>query len=151
MEQTQLQPTETTAPDIVSDHYDTYKEVQLDILQTETRKTRNAIFIVAAILFGSDLLALLMANAASGSNLLYILVVPMLFVAIGFFALKQPLVAILAAILLYISLWAFTVYTYGGAQILSGLIVKAIAVTLLLIGLNNAREAEKARKNLKSA
>lgn len=147
----QVQPTETTATDIVSEHYDTYKEVQQDILETETRKTRNAILIVAALLFGSDLLALLMANAVSGTNLLYILIVPVIFATIGIFALKQPLAAIITAIVLYVSLWAFNVYIYGGAQILSGLIMKAIAVTFLLMGLNHAREAVKARKNLKSA
>jgi len=152
MEQTQITAPETaTTTDIVSDYYDTYKEVQHDILQTETRKTRNAIFLVAALLFGSDLLALFMANAATPSTLLYISVVPLLFVAVGFFALKQPLAAIITALVLYVGIWGLTVYIYGGSQLMSGLIIKAITVTTLLVGLNNAREAEKARNNLKNA
>jgi len=80
---------------------------------------------------------------------LYIAVVPALFVAVGFFALKQPLAAIIIAMVLYVAIWAITIYIYGGAQVMSGLIVKAITVTALLVGLNNAREAERARKNLK--
>lgn len=152
MEQTQVPSSEAvTSTDVVTDYYDTYKEVQLDILQTKTRKTRNAIFSVAALLFGSDLLALFMANAVTATTLLYILAVPALFVAVGFFALKQPLAASITAIVLFAGLWVFTVYVFGGSQVISGLIVKAIIITFLLIGVNHAREAEKARKNLKNA
>lgn len=152
MEQTQMPIPETaTSADIVTDYYDTYKEVQQDILQTETRKTRNAIFSVAALLFGSDLLALFIANAVTPATLLYITIVPALFVAAGFFAIKQPLAAIITALVLYVGIWGLSVYIYGGSQLMSGLIVKAITVTTLLVGLNHAREAEKARKNLNAA
>jgi hypothetical protein len=150
MEQTHVSEP-ITSPDTISDYYDGYKEVQQDILQTETRKTRNSIFIVAALLFGSDLLALSMANVVTGTTLLYTLVVPALFLAIGFFALKQPLAASITATVLFVGLWAFTVFVYGGAQVISGLIIKSVIITLLLLAINQAREAEKARKNLKSA
>jgi len=151
MEQMHVPSTEATTTNVVTEYYDSYKEVQQDILATETRKTRNTIFGVAALLLGSDLLALFMANAVTGTTFLYILVVPAVFAGLGFIALKQPMAAAISALVLFACLWTFTVYVYGGAQVLSGLIVKAIIITLLLLGINHAREAAKARKNLMNA
>ena len=58
----------TTYQDHVFAEDSYFKETQLDIWQHEKKKTMQAIFAIGAILLGSDLLALLMANALTPTS-----------------------------------------------------------------------------------
>ena len=72
---------------------DSYADTQKEILVMETRKTRNKLFIIAAVILISDLLALFMANAVNATTLLVIGIVPLVFVGLAFLAIKEPLLA----------------------------------------------------------
>jgi hypothetical protein len=68
------QLTNITEPSVFYNEYD--KEVLMDNIKYDLVKTKNSLFIIGGILFLSDLLSLSMANALSGSTIIYILIAP---------------------------------------------------------------------------
>ncbi|HYK55113.1 MAG TPA: hypothetical protein VEV15_01440, partial [Flavisolibacter sp.] len=139
----------TTYQDHVFAEDSYFKETQLDIWQHEKKKTMQAIFAIGAILLGSDLLALLMAGSLTATTFAYTLVAPVLYVLLGLFAQRQPLVAAIIASLVFIAIIAITIYAFGARSIVSGLLLKAVVIFFIISGFNHAREAERAKRNLK--
>ena len=125
-----------------------FKETQLDIWQHEKKKTMHAVFAIGAVLLGSDLLALLMANALTGASFVYVLIVPAIYAGIGLFAQKKPLAAAILAALLFLAIIAFTIYALGAKSMVSGLLIKAIVIFFVISAFHHAREAERAKRNL---
>lgn len=134
---------------VVSGLFDNYQETQKEILQIELRKTRNKLFTLSAVVFGSDLLALVTANALNISTLIVILVIPVLFLGLGFFAGKEPLLSMIIAALVIGGIWVYAAIVTGGMAAISGWLVKAIIVYLVIAGFQNAVEAQKIKKELK--
>jgi len=138
----------STDENIISDYYDNYKETQAEIFKIETRKARNMIFTVAAVLLIGDLLGLAIANAITYLTLLAALLFPVVFTGLGFFARKQPLLAVILSMIVFAIIIILTFFVMGSVSLISGLVVKAIIVFCLIAGLNNAREAERAKKEM---
>ncbi|MBI5371902.1 MAG: hypothetical protein HZA79_07735 [Sphingobacteriales bacterium] len=134
---------------VVSGLFDNYQETQKEILQIELRKTRNKLFTLSAVVFGSDLLALVTANALNISTLIVILVIPVLLLGLGFFAGKEPLLSMIIAALVIGGIWVYAAIVTGGMAAISGWLVKAIIVYLVIAGFQNAVEAQKIKKELK--
>jgi 4-hydroxybenzoate polyprenyltransferase len=109
----------------------------------------HAIFAIGGILLGSDLLALLMANALTPTTFAYTLAVPVLYVCLGLFAQRQPLAAAIVASFVFITIIAINIYAFGAKSIVSGLLIKAVVIFFVISGFNHAREAERAKRNLK--
>lgn len=150
MPQTESSPDlNTTYPDHVFAEDSYFKETQLDIWQQEKKKTMQAIFAIGGILLGSDLLALLMANALTPITFAYTLVVPVVYVLLGLFAQRQPLAAAIIACFVFIVIVAINIYAFGARSIVSGLLMKAVVIFFVISGFNHAREAERAKRNLK--
>ncbi len=139
----------TTYQDHVFAEDSYFKETQLDIWQHEKKKTMQAIFAIGGILLGSDLLALLMANALTATSFAYTLAVPVLYVLLGLFAQRQPLAAAIVASFVFIVIIAINIYAFGARSIVSGLLIKAVVIFFVISGFNHAREAERAKRNLK--
>ena len=138
--------TTTEELSIFENPYD--KEILAENLRYDSNKARNSLLIIAGILLLSDLLALSMANALNGTTLIYTLVVPVIFIALAFLAMAKPMLAMGAALVLFVLIIAYTVYALGARAIISGLLVKAVIVYFFVKGFNHAKEAETARKNL---
>ena len=128
---------------------DSYADTQKEILFIETRKTRNKLFIIAAVILISDLLALFMANAVNSSTLLASAIVPLVFVGLGFLAIKEPLLAMILGAAVIVALWVFMFVQFGNPSLISGLLVKAVLITLVISGFQNAIEANRVRKEMK--
>ncbi len=141
---------ETQSENIVADLYDSYNDSQKEILAIESRKTRNKIFTVGLIIFISDLLGLIRLDAVTGQTILYISIVPLIYVGLGFFALKEPLAAIIIAAVIIIGLWIYIIASTGAASVIQGWLIKAVVIYLLLAGLQNAKEAQRIKKELKN-
>ena len=135
---------------IVADVYDNYKETQAEILQIETRKVRNSIFWIAGVFLFSSLLGLAVANAFDAQTILYSLILPVSFTALGFLAIKQPFLAIILAALLFIGYIILEFTLVGGRAAITGWLFKAAVVYFLITGFQSAREAERARKEIAS-
>ena len=125
-----------------------FVEVQKDIWTTGKKKTMNSIFIIGGILLFSDLIGLSMAHSLNGSALIYVLIVPLIYAGLGFFARTQPMIAVVIAIFIFIGILLMNLYLMGPRSILSGLIIKAVVVFFFISGFRHARDAETAKKNL---
>ena len=128
---------------------DSYSDTQKEILAIETRKTRNKLFIIAAVIMISDLLALFMANAFNAATLLAIGIVPLIFVGLALLATKEPLLAMVLGAAMIVALWVFMFVQFGNRSLISGLPVKAVLITLVISGFQNAIEANKVRKEMR--
>ncbi|HZI52355.1 MAG TPA: hypothetical protein VFD56_01525 [Chitinophagaceae bacterium] len=128
---------------------DSYSDTQREILAIETRKTRNKLFFIGAVILISDLLGLLMANAVNATTLLFIAIVPLVFVGLGLLATKEPLLAMILGTAVIVALWVFTYVQFGNRSLISGILVKAILITLLISGFRNAIEANTVRKEMR--
>ena len=130
----------------IGEYYEDYKQTQLDLVSVYSRKTRNAIFTIAALWLISELLALAMANVFTLRIFLSVCIVPVILVAAAFFALKQPLVAIIVAAIVFCGVWLLTILVYGGIGAIGGLLMKAVIVYFLIAGFQSAVEAGHIRK-----
>lgn len=134
---------------VVSGLYDNYHETQKEILTIEIRKTRNKLLALAAVAFISDFLALLVANTVQPGTLLAIAVIPLVLAGLSFLSLKEPLTAIIIATVIILAAWIYAAVITGGMAAISGWLVKAIIVYLLIAGFQSAKEAHKIRKEIK--
>ena len=128
---------------------DSYSDTQREILAIETRKTRNKLYFIGAVILLSDLLGLLMANALNATTLLFIVIVPVVFVGLGLLATKEPLLAMILGTAVIVALWVFTYVQFGNRSLISGILVKAVLITLLISGFRNAIEANRVRKEMR--
>ncbi|MBL7733787.1 MAG: hypothetical protein JNM88_21630 [Chitinophagaceae bacterium] len=135
---------------IVSDIYDGYSDTQKEVLAIETKKTSNKLFIIAGVLLAFNLLAVVVAGIPLSLVLFEVLTIPFVFIGLGFLALKEPLVAIILGMLVLFGLWIYNAAAVDASTLLQGWFGKAIVIYLLFAGLQNAREAHRIRRELKT-
>src|SRR6185503_5789071 len=122
---------------VVAGLYDGYSDTQKEILEIEKRKTRNKLISLAILVFLMDLLAIAIINAVTVQNLLIIAVLPIIFTGLAFFALKEPLAAMIIATIILLGIWVYYFVIVGSQTAIMGWLTKAIAVYLLLAGFQN--------------
>lgn len=136
---------------VVAGLYDNYHETQKEILTIEISKTRNKLITIAVVIFVFDLIALTMVNAVSLQTMIWVLVLPAIIIGLAFFAIKEPLAAMIIAALLIVGLWGYSIILTGGLAAINGWLGKAIIIYLLFAGFQNATEATRIKKELKAA
>jgi len=70
-----------------------------------------------------------------------------IFLGLGFWCKKQPLGAIISALILYIMVQLIAIIQ-NPLNIISGIIVKVIIIIYLIKGMNSALQAQKIKKEL---
>ena len=128
--------------------FDGYQDTQKEILAIEIRKTKIKLFTIAVVIFGFDLLALLTINLVNATTLLIIAIVPLIMVGLAFLAIKEPLLAMIVAAVIIVGLWIYVIAKTGSQVAITGWLQKAILVYLLIAGFQNAREAQRIKKEL---
>jgi VIT1/CCC1 family predicted Fe2+/Mn2+ transporter len=136
---------------VVAGLYDNYHETQKEILAIEIRKTRNKLITIALVVFIFDMIALLVSNAVLPETILWISVIPVLILVLAFFAMKEPLAAMIIAAVIIVGIWVYSIVLTGGLAAISGWLSKAIIIYLLIAGFQHAREATRIKKELKGA
>ena len=135
--------------EILSDYYTGYQQLQLESAKSEVKKARNALFFVAGVSFLFTLLMMLTSNTFEIETSIILFVVTGIFAGLGFMTKKQPFVAIVIGLVLYVGFWLFDIAIDGAENIFKGLLVRAIIIYFLFKGLKHAREAERLMKELK--
>jgi len=135
--------------DSVSGLYENYSDTQKEVMAIEIRKTRNVLFTLAAIIFASDLLGLLLVNDVSLQTLLVILVVPAIYFGLAFLATKEPLTAIIIGAVIILGVWIYMIALLGAKGAVMGWLVKAAIIYFLIAGLQHAKEATRIKKELR--
>lgn len=85
------------SPSVVTQEYERYQETQKEIMEIEIRKTRNMLWILAAVFLGINVIALLQLGVSISDFWLEILIIPAVLAGLGFMAIKEPLVATIIA------------------------------------------------------
>jgi hypothetical protein len=137
-------------PEIVSDYYENYTQTQREIMVIETRKTRNNLFTIAAIVFAGDLLVLLAMPDKTYflAGLLIILIVPGIITALAFLAIKEPIIAMIVTAFIIGGIWTYTIIATGGKAAIMGWLVKAVIIYFIISGFRHAAEANRIKKEL---
>ena len=141
-------PTEETS--IIADDLELYQTTQRDIYNILIRKVRNRLFWVAVCFLASDLLALAILDAISAETVGASLIVPVIIAGLGFLALKEPLLATVVAAMVIVGVWIYIIAIIGARGAMSGWLVRAITIFLVLSAFREASEAIKIRKELKA-
>lgn len=136
------------SPNTDSNIFDNHFETQKEILAIEIRKTKNILITLAVIVFGSDLLALVIANAVILTTLLIILIVPLLLFGLSLLASKEPMTAMVAAIIIMLGIWTYTIVVTNGSAAVTGWLIKAVIIYFLIAGYGHAKEANRIKKEL---
>lgn len=136
------QPTETAG--LFDLEQDTLREIQ----EIETKKTRKRLLILAAVIFGADLLGMIRADMLDVDTLILCLVVPAIMVGLAFLAMKEPVTAVVIAILVLAATFTLAAVQFGARALISGFLVKAIIISLLISAYQSANEARKTKRQL---
>jgi hypothetical protein len=135
---------------VISDYYTGYQELNLQSAETMIRKSRNTIFVVAALVVVGNLILMAATDSFNAYSLAITIVIAGIFIGLGLYTKKQPFTAIMIALVLYLLLWASDVVVGGVQYLYKGILVKGIILYFLIKGLQHAREAERIRRELGS-
>lgn len=144
------EPNRLPDENIVTGIFDEYADTQKEILRIELRKTRNKLITIGVVLLFFSLLALYTLNALVPEMILRLSIIPLAMFGLALLSLKEPLVAMSIATLIMLAIWGYEISLVGGKALLSGWLGKAGIIYLLLAGFQNAREAHRVKKELRS-
>jgi hypothetical protein len=135
---------------IISEYYEGYQQTQAEIFERETKRVRRSVIIIGILLFASDFLGLAVSDSITSTALLYIFIIPAVLVAIAMIFIRQPMLSAILATLIFLGIIILSIIAFGGLGAISGILVKAIIIYLLLAAFQSARTAEKAKKEMQA-
>jgi hypothetical protein len=134
--------------DVISDYYQGYQQLELESAETQVKKARNALFVVAGLTLVVNLIQLGGMDQLTIIPVAFVLLITAIFAGLGFLTKKQPFTAIIIGLVVYVGLWILDIAVLGAEEIGKGIIFKAAIVYFLIRGLKHARDAEKLRKEI---
>ena len=149
-----MEPNETSSSDqqqdqnVISDYYQGYQKLELQSAETEIKKARNAIIAIAILIIIGNLIVMGVNNSFTTLAIIIMLGIAVIFTGLAFLTKKQPLTAIIIALVLFVALWVSDIVIAGIQNLYQGIVVKAIILYFLVKGIKHAREAERIRKEI---
>ena len=133
----------------IADYVEGIKKLEMQGYETGIKKARTALFVTAALVFVSELVA----AGASGIGITPLLIGIALFeagifVALALWTKTKPYSAIIVGLILFILMWVAAIFLNGGKGIYSGIIVKIVVIVYLAKALKDAKAWEETKKNL---
>lgn len=113
-------------------------------------KTKKSIWYIGGIFLVTDLLALSKANVLNATNLVFVMIIPLLYAGIGFLARTRPMIAMILATVLFVSILSLSVFSYGTGVLLNGFFLKIFMVYFIVTGFMAAKKAEEARFQMRN-
>jgi hypothetical protein len=147
-DQPNLPPNPEEDKNAIADYYEGYQKLELGSAEARIKKARNAIFAIAIVFLVSELIGMAAAHALTTAGIVITAGIAAIFVGLGFLTKKQPLTAILIALILFVGLWILAIIVTGPEQIYKGILVRGIIIYFLVTGIKHAREAERIRKQM---
>lgn len=133
----------------VSGYYENYNETQKEVMSIETRKTRNTLFITSLVFLASGFLTLAMLNTFTPEMILGILILPVIISGLALLANKEPMTAMIITAVVILAEWIYSVIINGGFAVITGWLVKAVIIYLVIAGFQHAKEVARIKKELK--
>ena len=128
--------------------FDSYEEVNKYTYYSELRLVRRRILTVALLMFLSDILGLLISEMLTVPLLLWSLVVPSVIAIMALLAFKEPLAAVIIVTVIVAGLWVYIISITGAKGAISGFLVKAIVIYLLISGIKSAKNAQRLKREV---
>jgi hypothetical protein len=141
-------PDKNESQDVVSDYLEGYQQLELQSAENNLKKTRNAIFAIAALVLVGNLIIMGAGEGFTTIGITVALVVTAIFVGLAFLTKKMPLTAIIIALVLFVGLWILDIVVVGAEYLFKGLLVRGIIIYFLVTGIKYARETERIRKEM---
>ena len=142
-------PNKNEPESVISDYLEGYNQLELQSAENNLKKTRNAIFVIAALVLIGNLIMMAVSDTFTTLGLVIALLIAGVFIGLAFMTKKQPLGSVIIALVLFVALWVMDIVVLGPEYIIKGIIVKAIIVYFLITGIKHARETERLRKEMK--
>lgn len=149
------EPTTTPSNDVIADHFDELKQIELEGYELAVKKARNALFWTAGLIFFWEMYGMYREfKAIEPITLAIALGIAGIFVALAFWTKKKPYTALIAGIsafFLYLLLAVVLNGLAAGAEgafkaLISGFIVKIIIFVNLFRPIKDAKELQKAKE-----
>lgn len=145
--------------DLISDYVNEIRESDIEDHKRAVKKARNTLYLVALLVFMSEMLGMAMSEESFTSIVLIIALAEAgIFVLLAFWTKWKPYYAVLGGIIAFIGIYslAFAVNVYwadtGAAvkSLLGGFIFKIIVLVTLFRALGNAKAVQEHNKNYSS-
>jgi len=150
MEQNETNSNQQQDQNVVSDYYQGYQQLELQSAETQIKKARNAIIAIAILIIIGNLIVMAASNSFTTTGIIVMLGIAAVFTGLAFLTKRQPLTAIIIALVLFIALWVSDIVIAGVENIYKGIVVRVIILYFLIKGIKHAREAERLRKEMVS-
>ena len=140
---------ETKPPpkDVIADHFEELKQIEIQGYEPAIRKARNTLFAVAGIFLVSEVVTALATDIPFSPLLIGIIAVECgLFVALGFWANTKPFAAISIGLILFIGLWIFAIVASGFKAAYGGIIIRIVVISYLVKALKDAKAWEEVKR-----
>ena len=133
----------------VTEYFEGYQQLELEAVENNLRKTRNAIFVVAGLAALGGIIMYSSGNIGV-EDLWLNLILTVAYAVLAFLTNKIPMTAVIIAIVLFVGTWILNIVVGGAEQIMRGILIKGIILFYLIKGIGYAREAEELRKRIHS-
>jgi uncharacterized membrane protein len=124
------------------------KEVLEDNYLYGKKKTRYTLFSIGIVFLITSIIGYLSIGLPLVDNIVYILLLPLIFVGLGLFSNLQPLIAAIGGIAVVAGLTIFNYIQLGPMSIIAGWLYKVIILYFLIRCFQHAKDAERAKKEL---
>jgi hypothetical protein len=155
MENTQQ---ELPKEDLISDYVNELKESDLEHHKLSVKKARNTLYLVAALVFVSEMIGMFMSDEGFTPLVLIIsLVEAGIFVILALWTKRKPYSAVVSGIIAFIGIYTLAfagnliASDWGSAvqSLLGGFIFKIIVLVTLFQALRNAKAVQNHNNNLR--
>ncbi|RYG40942.1 MAG: hypothetical protein EOO01_26230 [Chitinophagaceae bacterium] len=147
--------TNPPSTDIIAEHFDELKQIEMEGYELAVKKARNALFWTAALIFFWEMYGTYQQFKTIDPTVLVIaLVISGIFVALAFWTKKKPYTALIGGICAFILYILLAVVINGLAEggmgifkaLMSGWIIKIIIFVNLFRPIKDARELQRAKE-----
>ena len=139
----------TSSDDKIHEYYTDVKKQEMASYETGIKKARNALFVTAALVLISELVGAKVGEIPMTPLFIaFILIESGIFVGLAFLTKTKPYSAIIIGLILFLLIWAASIYVNGTKGIYSGIIFKAVVIYFLVAALKPAKAWEEAKKTL---
>ncbi len=145
----------TNNNDIIADHVDGIRQIELEGYELDVKKARNALFWVAGLVMFWELISVYReTNTIELSDSIFPIIVALLFIGLALWTKNKPYTALVTGIILFTLYRLLGIGAYGIAYgmegivkaLLSGIIITVIIYYQLFRSLKQAKELQQAKE-----
>ncbi len=133
----------------IAEYYEGVKKMELSGYERGIKNARNALFVVAALVFIGELVFAGISGTGITAWVIGIAIAEAaVFIALGLWTKTKPFTAIVIGLIIFILMWVASIVIIGNSAIYKGIIVKIIIIFYLISALKPAKAWEETKKTM---